>query len=974
MIFYKMKQTSLLFATLIITWAVSGSHSVLGQRPELLGIGPEETLGPGRLPTIAADSSRQPHVVADGGSMIYLYDKIGGQWRSLAKNEATMTGSGQYYNPHIEIDSNDRAWVTGVLWGNNSFGLGLICRTDISTNPSDFSAMNRVRLAPVWDMGNLSFDPTRPNEVVVSSSDGRWRKYTYDATQPSRSRALDSGQMNAGQGGEKNAFWISKAGAVRHANGQTHSVWHGATGGWSPSPSAYQNSIRHAASLPRVIWASYNTYPTQGDDGTYVRVVSDNKDPQTAYITCDFSTGGKYANTAGVAMNIWDGGKMRFPSTGILVLDAAGSSGLRRFAPQSAPAKDGGVFVVWQRGGRVKMRFVPPDALSINDCGPEWDITAGGRPAISVDVDGNVHLAYVRENTLRYRLLQFDSFSSYVTLAADFNNDGRDDLALYDPKAGNWFIRQVQDGAGSLLAWYLPWGFSGATPVPGDYSGDGRADLAVYESGKGLWYIRSLNNSFIRSGIQWGYPGTIAVPGNYDRDHVNDLAVYAPRSGSWHVRSIAKSQQILATQWGFASGIPVPGDYNGNGMTDLAIFDTNNGDWYILNPDRYLSENTMWGFAGVQIVRGDFNGDGRDDLAVYDAASGRWYIRDNEGAVIAWAIHHGFPGTVAVPGDYNNNGRTDLAVYDVNNGRWFIRGLNGNIIAWNVDWGFPGAVPVAGDFNGDGVSDLAVYDPANGRWFIRGVNGNVLGWNLDWGGPGLQPVSGDFNGDGSDDLAVYAAINQRWFIRSLNGQVLAWNVLTGVPGGVPVSGDFNGNGRHDLAVYNPANALWYARTLTGATIMNGFRAGIPGNGSIPVAGRYAGGNTYHPGSFLNGRWTVVERGQTILWKVSWGWKGALPVAGDFNGDGRNDLAVYDEAGGNWYIRTVTGQVLAYPINWGFNPTIPVAGDFNGNGQSDLAVFGIDAGNWFIRTLGGTVIRWDLNWGVKGHIPIGSLRY
>ena len=954
--------------------AIGIAGPTLGQRPELLNIGPEESLGPGRLPTIATDSSRQPHIVADGGSMIYLYDKIGGQWRSLAKNEATMTGSGQYYNPHIEIDANDRAWVTGVLFGNNSFGLGLICRTGISTNPSNFNAMNRVRLAPVWDVGNVAFDPARPNEVVVSSSDGRWRKYTYDATQPSRSRALDSGQMNAGQGGEKNSFWISRAGSVPHANGQNHSVWHGATGGWSPSPSAYQNSIRQAAGLPRVVWAAYSTYPTQGDDGTYVRVVSDNKDPQTAYITADFSTGGKYANTAGVAMNIWDGGKMRFPSTSVLVIDAAGSSGLRRFAPQTAPAKDGGVFITWQRGGRVKMRYVPPDALSINDCGPEWDITAGGRPAICVDSVGNVHMSYVRDNTLRYRLLEFDSFSTYVNLAADFNGDGRDEIAVYDPKVGNWYIRQVQDGAGSLLAWNLNWGYSGALPVPGNYSGSSRADLAVYESNRGLWHIRSLNSSFVRTGIQWGYSGTVAVPGHYDHDNATDLAVYAPRTGMWHVRSLAKSQQLLTAQWGFASGIPVPGDYNGDGVADLAIFDTNTGDWFIANPDRFLSHNTLWGFVGAQVVRGDFNGDGHEDMAVYDAPNGRWYIRDNEGATIAWGVQHGFAGTIAVPGDYNNNGRTDLAVFDPVSGRWFIRALNGPVIAWNVDWGFPGAIPVPGDFNGDGFSDLAVFNPGNGNWFIRSVSGAVLAWNLDWGTPGMRPLSGDFNGDGADDLAVYQPVSQRWFIRSLSGQTLAWNLQWGVAGGIPVSGDFDGNGRDDLAIYNPGNALWYVRTLTGATIMNGFRAGIPGAASVPVPARYAGGVKSHPGSFLNGRWTVVERGQTLVWKYNWGWKGAIPVSGDFNGDGRHDLAVYDVAGGNWYIRTVTGQTIASPIQWGFNPTLPVSGDFNGNGASDLAVFGSDAGNWFIRTLGGTVVRWNLDWGAKGHIPIGSLRY
>ena len=38
------------------------------------------------------------------------------------------------------------------------------------------------------------------------------------------------------------------------------------------------------------------------------------------------------------------------------------------------------------------------------------------------------------------------------------------------------------------------------------------------------------------------------------------------------------------------------------------------------------------------------------------------------------------------------------------------------------------------------------------------------------------------------------------------------------------------------------------------------------------------------------------------------------------------------------------------------------GDYNADGKNDLAVFDSNTGNWFIRTVSGTTIRWRENWG------------
>jgi hypothetical protein len=93
-----------------------------------------------------------------------------------------------------------------------------------------------------------------------------------------------------------------------------------------------------------------------------------------------------------------------------------------------------------------------------------------------------------------------------VPVAADYDGDGRADIAVWRPATGEWFLLGSGSGftAGQLLA---QWGAASAgdVPVPGDYTGDGRADVAVFREPAGLWFLRGLGS------IQWGGPGDVPI-------------------------------------------------------------------------------------------------------------------------------------------------------------------------------------------------------------------------------------------------------------------------------------------------------------------------------------------------------------------------------------------------------------------------------------------------------------------------------
>jgi hypothetical protein len=296
---------------------------------------------------------------------------------------------------------------------------------------------------------------------------------------------------------------------------------------------------------------------------------------------------------------------------------------------------------------------------------------------------------------------------------------------------------------------------------------------------------------------------------------------------------------------------------------------------------------------------GDFDGDGRDDVLVHNDNGIQLFRSDGS------QLDHVFSAVERVPGswqftagdqfyvgDFDGDGKDEVVVYNGTN--------------WSIEY-----LGLLADDGDDGLRLVARYDD------------RMPGWQF---GRNDQFFVGDFDGDGRDDLYVFNgddwSVGYLGMLRSTGGgfqlarrydrRLPSWHMTGGDQFFV---GDFDGDGRDDLYVFNGDD--WSVGYL-GMLASDG--------GSLTMRRRY---DEYLPS------WYMAE--------------GDRYYVGDFDGDGRDDLYVFN--GSDWsrpWLGMLASDGSSLAVARRYDDSAPgwtmrehdrhYVGDVNGDGKADLFVY------------------------------------
>ena len=94
------------------------------------------------------------------------------------------------------------------------------------------------------------------------------------------------------------------------------------------------------------------------------------------------------------------------------------------------------------------------------------------------------------------------------------------------------------------------------------------------------------------------------------------------------------------------------------------------------------------------------------------------------------------------------------------------------------------------------------------------------------------------------------------------------------------------------------------------------------------------------------------------------------MSGDYNGDGKSDLALFTPSTGTWWIHDVfDNPIQGTGTQYGAAGDIPVPGDYNGDRKFDLAFFRPATGQWSIHDTSNNAIQGTgTQYGASGDIP------
>ncbi|GAB4536116.1 MAG: hypothetical protein Tsb0014_23640 [Pleurocapsa sp.] len=373
--------------------------------------------------------------------------------------------------------------------------------------------------------------------------------------------------------------------------------------------------------------------------------------------------------------------------------------------------------------------------------------------------------------------------------------------------------------------------FFGFSLAAGDFNGDRADDLALGANGEDVGDLEDTGAVNIIYGATSGLTATNNQIWHQDSPDIADVAEDSDSLGfsltTGDFNNDDKDDLAIGVIGESIDDILDSGAVNVIYGSDTGLTAIDNQIWQQNSPG-VASEAEDGDKLGQGLTAGDFNGDDKDDLAI------------------------GVPGEdiddILDAGAVNVIYGSDIGLTARDNQIW--QQNSPDIAGKAEDNDALGKSLTAGDFNGDGKDDLAI-----------GVPGEDLGEILDAGA--VNVIYGS-------DTGLTSTNNQVWHQNSIETETIVSAEDDDALGESLATGDFNGDGKDDLAIGVPGEDLGEILDAGAVNIIYGSDTGLTSTNN----------QIWHQNS--PGIAGIAENLDNF---------GSTLAVGDFNNDGKDDLAI-----------------------------------------------------------------------------------
>lgn len=289
------------------------------------------------------------------------------------------------------------------------------------------------------------------------------------------------------------------------------------------------------------------------------------------------------------------------------------------------------------------------------------------------------------------------------------------------------------------------------------------------------------------------------------------------------------------------------------------------------------------------------------------------------------------------------------------------------------------------------LSRAVIKELMTGKWGMRLLWGEPGGARLlrpgEFAGPNEVPALADLNGDGQDELIRFSQAPTEdgeapvYIHRNVMGDFISAQPSVASfarPGHVPMVGDFDGNGSDDIITFAQQPEYDFEGTLIGSApvyvgLNNGNQSGVklwhdwfsPAP-EVPHVGDVNGDGmddivsfAQHPLSDFDGGliaqapvWVALSDGtkfgEKMMWHDFFSPPGEIPMVGDFDGDGSDDIVTFVQqaqagvgtapvyvalSNGSAFVNAAVWHTFFAPL-----PEVPQVADMNMDGRDDILTF------------------------------------